>query len=138
MHRKEFLSIIGLGAAAVACSACLDGCMPANDISAPPTNVDFTLDLTAPANAALKLNGGYIYKDGIIVARTTSGAYVAVSFTCTHAGTTIYYDATINRFHCPAHGSTFATDGTVTGGPATSNLARYNTTLSGTSLRVFS
>ncbi len=129
--------MFGLGAAAIACGACFDGCKP-EDVPSAPTNVNFTLDLTAPANAALNSNGGYVYHDGIIVARTSGANYVAVSQVCTHAGSTIYFDLSINQFHCPSHGSTFATDGTVTGGPASSNLARYNTTLTGTSLRVFS
>ena len=61
MHRKEFLSILGVGAAAVACSHCFGGCTNPNagaNITA-PTNVDFTLDLTNPAYAALKSVGGY-------------------------------------------------------------------------------
>lgn len=138
MDRKEFLSLLGLSAAAIACASCVEGCAKDDPVSGPPTNIDFTLDLTAPANSPLNTNGGYIYKDGVIVARTTSGAYAAVSFVCTHAGTTVYYDASINRFHCPRHGSNFAIDGSVVNGPAASPLKQYTTTLSGTSLRVFS
>ena len=138
MDRKEFLSIIGLGAAAVACSACLDACAPDAQVAAPPTNVDFTLDLTAAQNASLKSVGGYIYQDSLIVARISNGSYVALSSICTHAGATVYYDLSINRFFCPSHGSTFATDGSVVIGPAGTPLKKYNTTLSGNSLRVFS
>ena len=138
MDRSEFLKKIGIGAVAAACVHCLSGCTPEDQVIAPPTNVDFTLDLTAPANNALNTSGGYIYNGGIIVARTVSGAYVALSMACTHAGTTVYYDAGSNRFNCPSHGSIFATDGAVVQGPAGSPLAKYKTTLSGTSLRVYS
>ena len=138
MDRKEFLSTLGLGAAAIACSYCFGGCQSSEDVAAPPTNVDFTLDLNDPAYSTLKTNGNFIYKDGIIVTRTASGEYVAVSSTCTHEGNTVQYAASGNRFNCPRHGSNFATDGSVINGPAARSLAKYNTSLNGTSLRVFS
>jgi cytochrome b6-f complex iron-sulfur subunit len=137
MDRKEFLSIVGVSAAAIACSYCFGGCKTDNGITNAPTNVDFTLDLTNPVYAALKPVGGYFYNGGIIVAHTTSG-YVAVSQTCTHAGAQVIFDASNNVFYCPAHGSIFATNGSVQRGPAGSALLSYKTTLSGTSLRVYS
>lgn len=130
--------MLGLGAVAVACGSCLGSCQMNNGAPSAPTNVDFTLDLTDPANASLKTNGGYIYKNGVIVTRTDAGTYVALSSICTHAGGTVYYDAAGNRFHCPVHGSNFATDGSVINGPAGSPLMKYNTSLNGNSLRVYS
>lgn len=138
MNRKEFLSTLGLGAAAVACSYCLNGCKPLDNPASAPTNVDFTLDLTASSNAALKTNGGYIYNEGVIVARTGNGIYVALSQTCTHAGGTVQYVSSKNAFYCPNHGSNFATNGNVINGPASSPLTAYHTSLTGTSLRVYS
>jgi cytochrome b6-f complex iron-sulfur subunit len=138
MDRKEFLASLGIGAAFLAYSTCVNGCNVANPVDSAPTNVDFTLDLTSSANAALKTNGGYIYKDGIIVAKTITGAYVAVYSACTHEGTTVSYDSSGNRFHCPSHGSNFSTNGSVINGPATQALHQYNTSLTGNSLRVYS
>jgi cytochrome b6-f complex iron-sulfur subunit len=100
--------------------------------------VDFTLDLNASSNAALKNNGGYVVTNSVIVARTSSGNYIAVQAACTHQGTTLQYDNSNNRFHCPNHGSNFSTSGAVINGPASSSLTQYNTELNGTSLRVFS
>ncbi len=137
MDRKEFLSTIGLGAVAAVCTYCLGGCKVDNGPTG-PTNVNFTLNLNDPANSALKSNGGYLYNSGVIVARTASGSFVAVSLACTHAGATVYYDPSSNHFNCPAHGSVFATDGSVINGPASAPLTRYNTSLSGSSLRVYS
>ncbi len=137
MNRKEFLNIVGFGAAAIAGSYCLGGCK-VNDVASAPTNVDFTLNLNDSANSTLKSPGGYVYNSGVIVAHTTSGSYVAVSLACTHAGSTVYYDPGSNHFMCPAHGSVFATNGSVINGPASSPLATYHTALSGTSLRVYS
>ena len=138
MDRKEFLTKIGFGAAAIACSYCLNGCKPLDNPITAPTNVDFTLDLTSSANAALNNDGGYLYHGGVVVARTVDGAYVALSQKCTHAGGDVQYVSATNRFFCPDHGSQFATDGSVVVGPAGSPLARYTTVLSGTSLRVHS
>ncbi|MGA2623541.1 MAG: Rieske (2Fe-2S) protein [Bacteroidota bacterium] len=137
MNRKEFLSIFGIGSAVLACSYCLGGCkVPDAGITA-PTNVDFTLNLADPANASLKSVGGYLYNGGVIVAHAPSG-YIAVSSACTHQGNAVQYELASNSFYCPAHGSRFATNGSVINGPAGSALGKYNTTLNGTSLRVFS
>jgi len=137
MDRKEFLSVVGLGAAAIVCSYCFGGCQKDNPISA-PTNVDFSLDLTNAAYATLRTNGGYIYNGGVIVAKTIHGTYVAVSQGCTHQGATVTYDASSDQFYCPSHGSLFATNGGVTRGPAANPLTVYKTTLTGNTLHVYS
>jgi cytochrome b6-f complex iron-sulfur subunit len=139
MERKEFLSMLGLGAAAVACGYCFGGCTNPNagaNITA-PTNVDFTLDLTNPAYSGLKSIGNYVYNAGVIVAHAQSG-YFAVSYTCTHQGSTIVFDVSNNSFFCPAHGSRFSLSGAVINGPAGSPLGSYKTALTGESLRVYS
>ena len=88
MDRKEFLAQLGLSGAAVFMGACMAGC--SKDGSTPaPANVDFTLNLSDPANAALGSAGGFVYKNNIIIARTQSNAYIAVAQACTHEGTTL-------------------------------------------------
>jgi cytochrome b6-f complex iron-sulfur subunit len=138
MDRKEFLSLLGISSAALALTYCFGGCQPAPTAPAAPSKVDFTLDLTNPAYSSLKSNGGYVYNGGIIVAHTVNGGYVAVSEYCTHAGGTVVYDSSINDFYCPVHGSLYSTSGSVIQGPAASPLVQYNTSLTGTSLRVYS
>lgn len=138
MDRKEFLSLLGLSSAAFAFTYCFGGCQPMNNVPTAPTNVNFTLDLTNPAYSALNSNGGYIYNNGVIVARTINGTFVAVSQYCTHAGGTVVYDRNGNDFYCPVHGSSFAANGSVIGGPAPNPLVKYNTSLTGNSLRVYS
>lgn len=142
MDRKEFLSAIGLTAASAVVFSCV-GCSksdnegPSNSTN-PPTGVDFTIDLTAASNAALNNNGGFIYINRIIVARSMSGAFLAVAQACTHEGTSVAYNSNARLFVCPNHGAQFAENGAVTLGPATVALKRYNTSLNGTTLRVFS
>ena len=138
MDRKEFLSLLGISSAALVFTRCFGGCQPMNNVPTAPSNVDFTLDLTNSANSALNSNGGYVYNGGVIVARTVNDSYVAVSQYCTHAGGTVVFDSRIDEFYCPVHGSVFSTNGSVVSGPAPSSLVVYHTSLSGTSLRVYS
>lgn len=140
MDRKEFLAAIGMGAASVAVLSCI-GCGK-SDSGSPsitaPTNVDFNLDLTTSANSNLKTNGGYISINGIVVARTLAGAYIAVSQYCTHQSYPVTYIGNNFQFYCPAHGASFAENGTVTNGPANKALTQYKTQLTGTTLRIYS
>ncbi|MFN5648232.1 MAG: ubiquinol-cytochrome c reductase iron-sulfur subunit [Chitinophagaceae bacterium] len=142
MDRKEFLAQLGLSSAAIFAGACLTGCSKDDDGSGggvtPPSSVDFTINLADSANASLNTGGGYIYQSGIIIARTLTDTYLAVAQACTHQGTSVVWQAGNNRFFCSNHGSTFSTTGAVTNGPAGSPLKRYNTSLTGTNLRVFS
>lgn len=137
MNRKDFLAQVGLGAAAMLVPACIGGlssCSKTNNNSA-PTNVDFTLDIST---GALASNGGHLVQGGVLVARTLTGTFLAVSAACTHEGTNVNYNATGNNFICPNHGAQFSSTGSVTQGPAKTNLTQYKTTLTGTSLRVYS
>ena len=138
MTRNEFISQVGSGVAVLMIPACLgslSGCSDSSSVPAAPTNVDFTLDVST---GALSTNGGFLVKDGIIIGRTSSGGFLAVSAACTHQGTTLQYIGSANNFRCPSHGSTFNAAGQVTMGPASRSLAFYNTAVTGTSLRVFS
>jgi cytochrome b6-f complex iron-sulfur subunit len=142
MKRHEFFSTLGISAIsaglifmAPVVTSCSKTMTTGGGGGSP---VDFTLDLTLPANSALNNNGGSVVQDNVIVARTASGVYIALTSICTHQQyNPIQFDSANNRFHCPNHGSNFATDGSVINGPATSALTRYNTQLNGTSLRVY-
>lgn len=136
MDRNQFLKYMSAGTL-IACTGCsLVSCDSSDNPM--PTGLDFTLDLTLPANAALQNVGGSLTKDGVIIANVTGSEFTAVSKACTHAGTTINYRSTQQDFLCPNHGSVFDKNGLVKNGPAGSALAKYNTELTGTNLRVFS
>lgn len=139
MDRKEFLSLLGYGSASVAMASCLAGC--AKNVSSgttAPSGVDFTLDVSQPANAALQTNGGYVYSNGIIIAKTLAGAFIAVQQLCTHESVPVTYQPASHRFYCDGHGATFSESGAVLGGPAPASLKTYNTSLTGNMLRVYS
>ena len=142
MTRQEFFKLAGVGAAAaVVLPACFAGglvtsCREEDGNVAPsPTNVDFNVDVSS---GSLATNGGFMVSNGIVIARTNTGSFLAVSASCTHQGTNVNYDASGNDFVCPNHGAKFSSTGVVTNGPASKNLTSYNTTLTGTMVRVFS
>lgn len=141
LDRRQFFSLVGTSVGAVILSHCLSGCSAAKDDvkpggttgSNPGTGkLNLSLNLNDAANAKLKQNGGFIYQNGLIVARTKDGQFLAVSQACTHAGTTVQYDAANNRIHCPDHGSNFKNDGSVINGPAGSPLKAFNTNFDAT------
>lgn len=137
MDRKEFMNLLGLSVGGMVVASCFGGCTNDSEDEEAAT-VDFTLDLNDSANTALKNNGGFLVRNGVIVAKTTAGAYIAVASACTHQGTTVQYQVNNSRFFCPNHGSNFSESGSVLNGPANRPLKQYSTQLTGTTLRVFS
>lgn len=143
MNRKAFFEKVGFGAVAVFIPACIAGVATScssdsnggNSIATPPTNIDFSLDIST---GSLSTNGGYLVTNGIVVARTLAGGFLAVSASCPHEGTNVKYNSSGNDFYCPNHNAHFTNTGVVTQGPATSNLKEYKTTLTYTTLRIFS
>ncbi len=138
MDRKNFLLTLGKGAVVAGLVYCA-GCASNNsDVPTAPTNVDMTLDLSLSQYSALNNVGGSIITNGIIVGRTSTTSFVAVSVACTHQGTNVQFQLNNNRFYCPNHGSTYSLNGNVTNGPAARSLTKYNTSFSGNILRIYS
>lgn len=137
MDRKEFFEVIGISTLGFAITNCI-GCAKssAGPGTAAPANIDFTIDLNA--YPSLLANGGYIAMNGVIVARSTTGSYIAVQQSCTHERYNLNYQASAHRFYCNNHGATFTEQGVVTSGPTNRSLVVYNIQQTGTSLRVYS
>lgn len=139
MERREFISNVGLSVAGL-CAVCLGACSksnaPGGGGSGGGGNVNFNINLSS----SLLNVGDSIVQSGVIVVRIAAGtdvsAFTAVQVACTHQGTFINYNTPLGIFICPNHGSRFSTTGTVVQGPATSNLQRYNLSISGSTLTV--
>ena len=148
MSRGEFLRSLGLSGAtlmALYCMGTMTSCSSSKDDPAPTNNnggntggggvksVDFTIDLTQN----LTKNGQFLISGDVIVARTSTGLFVALSKVCTHQGTTIEFQGN-DTFKCNNHGSVFLTTGAVSNGPAADPLKVYKTELkeNNTKLRV--
>ncbi len=157
MERKEFLNLVGISVGAVILQNCVSGCTKASDPApaavTPPASgggnvgggnaavvgltgnnllskgvIDFTIDLTSTTFADLKTNGKALVSGDVIIARTKTGDFLVVEKACTHAQTTVDYNADKNNFVCNNHGSIFDSTGNVTNGPATKALKKYNAT----------
>ena len=148
MERKDFIEQVGLSAASILIFGCMQGCSK-SDSPAPaqPTGsnnntnkaIDFTINITASPFTSLSTAGGfYVDKtNNIIIARTLTNEFLAVSSLCTHQQVTVDYQASNNRFVCSAHGSVFSSTGSVLNGPAGERLKQFKTTLTGNNLRIF-
>ena len=134
MERRNFLEKLGIGAAFVLTTNCLQSC---SKTSSGP--VDFTLNLDDAANTSLKTNGNYIVSNGTVVAKTTAGEYVAATVTCSHEGKTqVKYDKTNNQYLCTAHDAKFDLLGKGLNSNGNKGLTIYKTQLTGNTLRVYS
>jgi len=153
MERKDFIEQVGLSAASILIFGCMQSCSksdsaapttpPSNNNNPPTTNkIDFTINITTNPYTKLNTAGGF-YVDrtnNIIIARTLTNDFIAVSSLCTHQQVTLEFQASNNRFICPSppgHGSSFSTTGAVLNDPATSALKPYKTALTGNSLRIY-
>ncbi|GAB4025490.1 hypothetical protein GCM10028809_06570 [Spirosoma gilvum] len=128
MHRQEFFRLVGISIGTILLKRCMIGCSDQADGNPPPTptqKVDFTLRLDDKINENLTVKGGYVIANGVIVAQTKDGQYVAVSANCTHQNTQLVYKSVENQFYCPLHLSRFATNGSVIAGPAVVPLTQY-------------
>ncbi|MBM3421584.1 MAG: Rieske (2Fe-2S) protein [Bacteroidetes bacterium] len=136
MNRREVIRKVAMGGTTlVVLPAMLASCEKEPDGPGGGGN-DLTIDLGLPANAALNNTGGFIVTNNIIVINTGSGNYTALSAVCTHAGCTVSYSAAANNLPCACHGSLFAIGGAVINGPATSPLAVYPVSKSGSILTI--
>jgi cytochrome b6-f complex iron-sulfur subunit len=153
MNRKAFLTLFGTGAAAIIGAACLGGCKATSGpavVSQPATapgspqspeaaKPAMTLDLASAAAADLDNPAkGYVYlsNGAIIVAKTTSGEYIALEGKCTHEQGPMQYKPGNNQFMCPWHRSYFDASGAVISGAARRPLKKYSVVRNGNTIQI--
>lgn len=140
MERKEFIKKFALGGSILltapvifsACSSDDEELVP----NTPGNTNEITIDLTAASSADLATVGGYIYSGNLIVFRTGDNSYKALSKSCTHQNCPVVYNHAAGNLPCTCHGSKFTTTGTVTTGPATTNLQKFTVVKDGDSLKI--
>jgi cytochrome b6-f complex iron-sulfur subunit len=134
MDRRQFLEKVGIGAAFALTTSCLQSCSK-TDIGP----VDFTLNLDDAANTALKTNGNYLISNDVVVVKGTDGNYYAATVICSHEEKKqVAYDKANNRYKCSAHDAQFDLQGKGLNGNGSKGLTVFKTTLTGSSLRVYS
>ena len=130
MNRKDFFKTAAIAVTGIALGpSLLESCAKSSTNPQGPT-VNFTLDLSSPANAILANVGGFLYSNAVIITRVSSDnlGFIALSQACTHQGCTIAYNAGMMAFQCPCHGGTYDANGNVTGGPPPNPLKKYSVT----------
>lgn len=138
MNRKQFFKTSAVALAGIALSGSfLESCTKSNKGPQGPT-VNFTIDLNNSSYAALASSGGYVYVQGVIIARINdmTDGFIAVAQTCTHQGCTVAYSAGGESFVCPCHGGTYDLNGNVIAGPPPYPIKRYTVTRSGNNLTI--
>ncbi|AIM59297.1 (2Fe-2S)-binding protein [Cellulophaga lytica] len=147
MERKQFLRTLGAGAAFALTFPCLGGCSSDSDNEEGdkkevPTGVDFTVDLESDEASNLQTNGGFILKNDVVVVKNLEGEFVAASQICSHESydQVRFVNVDGGIFYCDVHQSRFSQTGTPLNqvdSKAAKPLKVYQTTLTGTMLRVF-
>ncbi|WP_420151210.1 ubiquinol-cytochrome c reductase iron-sulfur subunit [Spirosoma sp.] len=129
ISRHDFFRLVGTSVGVILLSNCSMGCSRQENSGPTPVDqkVDFTLRLADQANENLRVKGGYVIANDIIVAQSKEGKFIAVSANCTHEGTQLTYKSAENQFFCPLHLSRFDTAGNVVMGPAAKPLVQYLT-----------
>ena len=143
MDRKEFFSkALISGSLLFLAPALLNSCskssdpQPTDPSGGTNTGGTTTIDLTSNDFAALKTVGGFAYSGNIIIIRTGTSAYVAMSSVCTHQSCTVAYSSSDDKIKCPCHGSIYSISGTVLQGPAPNSLKTYTVKIDGTNLKI--
>ncbi|NND16285.1 MAG: Rieske 2Fe-2S domain-containing protein [Eudoraea sp.] len=140
MERKQFLRSLGAGAAFAITFPCLQGCSKDDPAENPiPTGIDFTIDLNSAEGLQLANNGDFILKNDVVVVKNLEGNFVAASQICSHQQTdqVRFIDEQGGIFRCFTHGSEFSQTGTPLNTITNNPLKVFNTSLNGTTLRVF-
>jgi cytochrome b6-f complex iron-sulfur subunit len=138
MDRKNFLNSI-TGGLALTCVSCMMAACSKEEDNGGGTgngNAKLTLDLSTQITAV----GDFVASNAVIVVRVASGnqvsSFKAFSNICPHQGGNISYDKASTTFTCATHGAKFNQSGTVTNGPATSNMSTFVVALTGNTLTV--
>lgn len=140
MERKQFLRSLGAGAAFALTFPCLQSCSKDDESTNPvPTGVDFTIDLNSAEGQQLANNGDFILKNEVVVVRNLEGNFVAASQICSHQQTdqVRFIDEQGGIFRCFTHGSEFSQTGMPLNAITSNPLKIFNTSVNGSTLRVF-
>ncbi len=141
MKRRDFMNWIGLGALATSLPVAIAACQsetaapPADAPAADAPEVDSTpredgfaaVGTVAELDAAGSLSDKSFQGQQVVVIRdpADAAAVIALNSFCTHQGCTVAWESDTATLACPCHGSKFATDGSVTAGPAPDALGAF-------------
>lgn len=139
INRNEFLKKLGFSGAAMFAVMCAGSTLTScqNESNVAPLTSDITLDLANSQYAALLRNGGYVVlsSQNVVVARTNTGAYAAVTLICSHEQQRQITYRT-SEFYCTAHGARYDNNGVGLNSEGKKGLKVYQTSLSNNILTI--
>jgi cytochrome b6-f complex iron-sulfur subunit len=139
ISRTKFLKALGLNGAALFaatyCAGALTSCKNESETVAPVTGGLLKVDLSTTEFSKLNTKGNFVIKNGIVVANTSDGKFVAVPLTCSHEGRNEVIYKT-NEFYCTAHGARFNNEGVGQNGEGKKGLKLYPITQVGNVLTI--
>lgn len=101
---------------------------------APPSNAKPAAGIVSTAEVPVG-SGIVVIDSQVVITQPAKGEFKAFSVTCTHAGCPV--NEVTETINCPCHGSTFSiTDGSPTGGPASSPLEEIAISVDGDQISV--
>ena len=97
----------------------------------------FSIDLNASEAAKLAVDGGYIVKNNVVVAKNLNGEFVAATVICSHD---LIKKVTFknNEYYCTEHGARFDQTGKGLNNDGKKGLKIYKTSLNGSILDILS
>jgi nitrite reductase/ring-hydroxylating ferredoxin subunit len=143
--RRLFTPI--LMASLVAWGLIISSCKKEEQSGVPPSQVDITININLPAYADLAVPGGWLYLTGgsmgILVYRVNNDEFVAMDRHCPYQPQNlckvVVDDTQVIARDTACCGSAYLIiDGSVSQGPSSFGLKRYNTLFNGTTLRIYS
>ena len=120
--RREFLAVLGTGAMAM---ATLGTAVTAIRFLWPEVLFEQETRFAVGRPEEIGVGTVLVLPEQKVYVVHSVGGFYALSATCTHLGCMTRYEKENNRIFCPCHGSQFAADGHVTGGPAPRPLPRF-------------
>ncbi len=133
MDRNKFLRSLGLTGAALFATYCLGSCKKDEAVAPAGTTLPDTglvLDLNSATYSSLKNNNAFVVlvNEKIVVARTSTGVYVAVTRICSHEQKVeVTFLAGQDKFECTAHQAQFSTTGAGLNSKGSGGLRVYRT-----------
>lgn len=127
-RRTVLLGLCGVIAAGLSTALIADGAQAATGITVAANGQAAVTVKRIPGLAKVggSVNLGMVKGVPTALVRTGAATYLALDLRCTHQGVTV--ESVNGAWACPAHGSRFAANGAVTGGPASRNLNTVKST----------
>ena len=140
LDRREVLALGGASALACLGIGCATGASHRNfepgaqALTGSLLKIPLAELVNITGDEALLVKPGSPYPEILIASR--EGRYLVITSDCTHWGCTVGYNAGVNEWQCPCHGSRFAVDGKVLEGPAEDPLKSAIATVEGDALLI--